>query len=127
MAMIDSFISFLENSQIHFERAENSINFEQEGLHYVYLYSPDDPTYYRLLLPRVVEIDEENGNRLRNISLELATRYKVGKVIQFENSLWLSFEVFISSLDVDNSLLFKRAIRILRLMLEDMRRSINEQ
>ena len=127
MAMIDSFISYLENSQIHFERAENSINFEQEGLHYVYLYNPDDPTYFRLMLPRLVEINEKNNNRLLEISLGLATKYKVGKVIRFENNLWLSFEVFILSFDIDNSFLFKRAIRILKLMFEDMRSQISEQ
>ncbi len=125
MSIIEIFGKFLHDSQIDHEIKGNLISFKWENLQYVMIYSQDDSVYFRLMLPRVVDVNDQNKATLEAIALELSTKYKVGKIITFNQSLWLSFEAFISS-DVDNSKFFARAMRILKLMYEDIRNLLKE-
>lgn len=127
MTILESFTRFLQDSQIQYTINENTVSFEKDSLNYVLLLSPNDHSYFRLMLPRVVNIDDGRRGNLERIALTLSTKYKVGKVISFDNSIWLSFEVFIYSFDADYTNMYNRAIRILRLMLEDFRSSMNNE
>jgi hypothetical protein len=77
------------------------------------------------MLPHVATINSENESRLDKISLELGTRYKVGKVIKFEESLWLSFEAFVYLADGNNAKFFVRAMKILKQMWTDLLKEVN--
>ncbi len=125
MTIIDAFTAFLQefNTDIHYDLVDNTVQFNWDSCNFVLFYNQDDPLYFRLMLPRVASYSEDNQNKLDSIALALATKYKVGKAIRVnhDGTLWLSVECFLSSLHVDNSRLFIRAMRILKSMLNEFR------
>lgn len=129
MNIRDSFIDFLNTNGITFQSEGNVIQFDWEDLHYVLLYTEDDPAFFRLMLPRVETFTEENTARLNEVAMELSTRFKVGKMIRYDqdNTLWISIENFIYTNSGDDTRFFTRAMRLLKYMYDDFVAAMNPQ
>ena len=115
MTIYYSFRKYLKKNNIHEEQGSiegASLLFKHNNLYYVYLYDNDDPNYFRLLVPKIVDYNN-NEAKLNKYALEVSAEYKVAKLVVIENQIWASFEQIILDPDKDNTVIFDMGIRIL--------------
>jgi hypothetical protein len=133
MNILKSFEIFIKGSDnIHFTKKEengnvSTISFSYLNKNYVLFYEPNDPEYYRLMLPHIGKVDKNNPNYMSIIEelISLTTKYKVGKAILLDDkSVWLSYEQTILDIDGEYGSLFSRSINVLSKMLDDYRNFI---
>ena len=124
MSLVSSFESFLRQLDIQFteENEGRRILFQRDGMQYVFLYDPQDPVYFRILLPRIAHIDNPNREQLLRL-LTLSAGFKAGKVYYVGNDVWLAFEQFVTSADADVSSIFRRGFSVLTDMRNDYNRN----
>lgn len=119
--MLTAFQNYLSSNGISFNREDDTaISFEKEGLHFLFIYNDSDPYYFRLILPNVATLTDENRQRMHEIANTLNLRFKVAKVIILDNNVWVSAEQFVYSRERLNDL-FTRAISLLALVIEHFR------
>ena len=84
--------------------------------------SVNDPVYFRIMLPIVEKINQDNRNQILERVVKVSSSYKVGKVITVGQNVWISAEVFIYN-TYNSDLLFARLIDVLDSMLNQYRES----
>ena len=116
MTLYQSFRKYLKKKNIEVEQGSIEgvqIIFRHDNLYYAYIYDAGTPYYYRLLLPRISELYQNNEAELYRIALEASAEFKVGKLVIIENMIWASFEQIILDTDADNTEIFDTGIRVL--------------
>lgn len=122
--ILDSFEEYLNNNNIRVtDRSRNLILFDKDDLHFIMVNESTDPSYFRLLLPKVEVINENNRNNINRKCLKVSTDIKVAKAVEVDNYIWLSVEMFITSTVSDFEYIFNRSIQI----LETMYQSYNQE
>ena len=128
--MIKSFMNYALDRGIHPElKPQNAgaknetIIFDKDGLHFVFLYNKEkDPNYFELVLPYIDDFDTTNSSQLDKL-MSMTKDYKVGKVIVTkENRVNLTFEQYSYSTENLNKL-FEQGIGCLEAMINDYRRA----
>lgn len=76
---------------------KGTIAFEYKQLHYYCVYTQQDPSYMRILLPRIDSIREGMTPEVYQKMLEFNASYKVAKITLMNNeSLWIAAEIFLT-------------------------------
>lgn len=97
--MKEKFENFLKQKTITSEDiGENTLAFQNGNLHYAFQW--DDDAYFRIILPN---IDKSNDNTLR-IAREIERDFKVVKIIEVNDDLWIVAESFVASTENLDSL-----------------------
>ena len=120
MDITTAFKQYLTIKDYKFSVDENFVTFKYKNWNIV-LVSDDDPYYFRLVLPRLVTITDDNANALMRYVLNLSADYKVAKAVVFQNDVWLLFEAILNDYDFKNTELFDRAITILSNFAKDVK------
>lgn len=80
---------------------EYGIDFKCEGRSYVFLYDADDDQYFRLMMPNIFEVTDENRDMVLAALNETNTNVKVIKAYTpIPQAVWVGFEVLVDSTPV---------------------------
>ena len=123
MAILESFRLYLKARQISVQSEVNEqrLSFQHGGLNFVFISDPRDPSYFRIILPRIDHI--ENADVVFfDLLNDLTRTYKTGKAIFVNDDVWLSFEQFVDDADAYHDAIFERGFSILSDMLIEYRR-----
>ena len=123
MTLLQSFRKYLNARQVtvQSEINEQRITFERDGLNYVFFSDLRDPLYFRIMLPRIDQIENADISIL-NLLNDLTKTYKSGKAVLVNADVWLTFEIFVDEADASHDAVFERGFSILSDMLNDYRR-----
>lgn len=93
---------------------EYGIDFKFEGTSYAFLYEDDDEQFFRLLMPNIFEMTEENEDVVLRAMNEANASVKVVKIYTpVEGYVWAGFEVLVDSTPVLGDIV-PRALNMLR-------------
>lgn len=108
-----NFLSSLNDVSNIVEYQDGTISFQYQGFTFLFAWSNDDPSYIRLMLPRIAELSsfESEEDALRAVD-DYNKRYKTAKMCIFEENIWLLIEQFVYSRSRVRDL-FARIIRVL--------------
>ena len=83
------------------EETEFGLYFKCEGKNFLLIYDDDDEQYFRLMMPCIFEMTDENEDEVYRAMNEVNSSVKVIKAyIMRENEVWLGFEVLVDSTPV---------------------------
>lgn len=80
---------------------EYSIDFKCEGRTYAFLYDSDDDQYFRLMMPHIYDVTDENRDAVLRALNETNASIKVVKAYTpTPQAVWIGFEVLVDSTPV---------------------------
>lgn len=80
---------------------EYGIDFKCEGMLYSLIYDENDNQYFRLMLPNIFEVTDENRSLVLYALNEANTKVKVVKAYTpLPHTVWIGFEVLVDSTPV---------------------------
>ena len=83
------------------EETEFGLYFKCEGKNFLLIYDDDDEQYFRLMMPCIFEMTDENEDEVYRAMNEVNSSVKVIKAyIMCENEVWLGFEVLVDTTPV---------------------------
>ena len=83
------------------QETEFGIAFKCEGLNYLFFYDEDDDQYFRLMLPGIFDVTEENQPAVLQALNKVNSEIKVVKAYTpVDDEVWIGFEVLIDSTPV---------------------------
>lgn len=93
---------------------EYSIDFKCEGRSYAFIYDDDDDQYFRLMMPNIFNVTDENRDAVMYALNETNTTVKVVKAYTpIPEAVWVGFEVLVDRTPVLADLV-PRGINMLR-------------
>lgn len=105
---------------------ETSIGFSSENLNYSFVYTAEEPTYFRLILPRVAVPDDIPFDRLCRIACEVSYGYKVGKIVVSNSEFWICYEQLLNP-EANNDSVYGFSIRVLHSMIVRFRERMEQE
>lgn len=93
-------LTYLESQDITASRTQVGINFQYDGWNFLLWHDADDPSFFRLTLPGIYDVTDENYARALMACNSLNWNYKVVKasLYEFEEggkqraSVWVCYE-----------------------------------
>lgn len=83
------------------EETDFGLYFKCEGKNFLLIYDDDDEQYFRLMMPCIFEMTDENEDAVYRAMNEVNSSVKVIKAyIMRENEVWLGFEVLVDTTPV---------------------------
>lgn len=83
------------------QETEFGLAFKCEGKNFLFIHDDDDEQYFRLMMPCIFEMTDENQEAVYQALNEVNSSVKVIKAyIMCENEVWLGFEVLVDSTPV---------------------------
>ena len=80
---------------------EISIDFKCEGRNFAFIYDEDDDQYFRLMMPNIYEVTDENRDAVLRALNETNNAIKVIKAYTpIPQAVWIGFEVLVDSTPV---------------------------
>lgn len=83
------------------------IAFKNEGINFLYFNDPEDEQYFRLMMPAIFEVTEDNEETVMRVMNEVNGNIKVVKLYTMEmqdedgknseTSVWVAFEILADS------------------------------
>jgi hypothetical protein len=96
--LLEKFKNYLVSKNIDFDTInEEMIHFNANELDYVFQVDDRDKPYFRLIVPNLMEINDNNRNEIRDYIAVMNVEFKIGKMVEVEHSLWLTAEMFVYS------------------------------
>lgn len=90
------------------------LDFKCEGRTYIFIYDGDDEQYFRLMMPNIYEVTDENRDAVLVALNKTNTTVKVVKAYTpIPQAVWIGFEVLVDSTPVLSDFI-PRAISMLR-------------
>ena len=98
------------------------IAFKKEGINYLYFKDEDDEQYFRLMMPAIFEVTEDNEETIMRVMNDVNGTIKVVKLYTMdmedeqgknEKSVWVAFEI-LADTTPELSDIVPRAITLLR-------------
>ena len=113
-------LQYLKEHEIQASTSKVGINFSYDGWNFLLWNDADDPLFFRLTLPGIFDVTDENYAQALMACNMLNWKYKVvkGSLYEFEEqgqsraSVWVCYEQLLDG-DVDMSLLLPRAMEAL--------------
>lgn len=122
--MLTLFQSYLSSIGVNVKEGnDTTISFENNELQYLFMVDNADPYYFRLLLPNVVSVSEENKSKITQLVTASNAKFKVAKAIILNDNVWISAEQFVYSKDNINDL-FNRVLHLLETFIGDFRKEL---
>ena len=123
MMIKDTFESFLNENNISYEYvASDIISFSYKDLNFIFVIDTTDDNYIRMLLPKTTE----KRNKAKYTTDKLITLNSNLKVVKFEmidDSVWISAEAFVFSIE-NITILYQRLIDVLVFAIEELYKKI---
>ena len=79
---------------------DGEITFKCEGLTYSYFPDENDDQYFRLMLPAIYDVTEDNRIAVLEAVNEVNKVYKVAKVMVVRDSVWIATEMLMDTTPV---------------------------
>ena len=96
------------------EETDYGIDFRFEGRSFVFFQDDDDEQYFRLMMPNIFEVTEENREFVLEALNQTNTEMKVVKAYTpIPEAVWVGFEILVDSTPVLSDLV-PRALNMLR-------------
>ena len=122
--MLTLFQSYLSSIGVKVKEGnETSISFESNNLQYLFLTDSSDPYYFRLILPNIAIVTDENTSKINQVVNSSNTKFKVAKSFIIDDKVWVSVEQFVYSRENINEL-FNRSLNLLETFMSDFRKEI---
>ena len=111
--LLEKFKNYLVSKNIDFNTInEEMIHFKTNELDYVFQIDDRDKPYFRLIVPNLLAINDQNKAQIRGYIADMNVEFKIGKMVEVNHSLWLTAEMFVYSfLGIEP--LFERLIDLL--------------
>lgn len=113
------FISYQQNSSVE-EEVETSLLFKYDGLYYVLETFDDDPYYFRILLPNILDISNQNMNWIDQEINTLALNTKIARLVKRDDKVFaIADGLAYSSQDINH--LFRRTLSCLQTIYKEFK------
>ena len=113
MNLKDLMEQFLKEEGFCPKQEEFGLAFKCEGKSFLFIYDDDDEQYFRLMMPCIFDMTEENRDVVLHAMNEVNSSVKVIKAYtMLENEVWLGFEILVDSTPVVGDLV-PRALAML--------------
>lgn len=95
-------MEFLAEEGFRPQETPFGLAFKCEGLNFLYLSDQDDELYFRLMLPRLLDVNEDNEDTVMKVMNEINANIKVVKLYtmdltdeneEVDRSVWAAFEI----------------------------------
>ena len=95
-------IDFLAEEGFRPHETEFGIAFKYEGFNFLYFKDPDDEQYFRLMMPAIFEVTDDNEDVVLRVMNDVNSNIKVVKTYTMdlegedgktERSVWVAFEI----------------------------------
>ena len=105
---------YLQKEGFRPEEDEFGIDFKCEGRSFVFIYDNNDERYFRLMMPAIYEVTDENRDIVLHALNATNTEMKVVKAYTpVPHAVWVGFEILVDSTPVLEDLV-PRALNMLR-------------
>ena len=129
----DLTLSYLKENGITATRTKVGINFNVDGWNYLHWHDAEDPMFFRLTLPGIFDVTDENYAAALMACNTLNWNYKVVKASLYEYeedgrrraSVWVCFEQMLDTDPPAAAELVSRAIRVLMDAAEQFQNLMN--
>ena len=96
--LLEKFKNYLVSKNIDFNTInEEMIHFKTNELDYVFQIDDRDKPYFRLIVPNLLAINDQNKAQIRGYIADMNVEFKIGKMVEVNHSLWLTAEMFVYS------------------------------
>ena len=113
MNLKDLMEQFLKEEGFCPKQEDFGLAFKCEGKSFLFIYDDDDEQYFRLMMPCIFDMTEENRDVVLHAMNEVNSSVKVIKAYtMLENEVWLGFEILVDSTPVVGDLV-PRALAML--------------
>jgi hypothetical protein len=118
--MTAKFVDFLSKKGVEdLKQEEGFVFFKYNKFSYMYQYDEkDDPYYFRIMLPN---IESPVTDEIRKKMVTLSTKFKVVKLTEMNNQVWITMEQFVYCFD-NLDKLFERMIEVLETAIKEYRK-----
>ena len=94
-------MQFLQEEGFCPKETEFGIDFKCEGRAFVFFYDSDDDQYFRLMMPNIFEVTDENRDAVLSALNETNNAIKVVKAYTpIPQAVWVGFEILVDSTPV---------------------------
>ena len=106
-------MEYLQNEGFRPEATDYGLDFKCEGKNFVFFNDEDDEQYFRLMMPNIFDVTDENRDFVLRALNIINTEIKVIKAYTpVPDSIWIGFEVLVDSTPILGDLV-PRAIGML--------------
>ena len=124
MMIKETFESFLNENNISYEYvASDIISFSYKDLNFIFAIDTTDDNYIRMLLPKTTE-KENKAKYTTDKLITLNSNLKVVKFEMIDDSVWISAEAFVFSIE-NITILYQRLIDVLVFAIDELYKQIN--
>lgn len=124
--MLNSFRTYLSGIEADIKESKEAfIIFEKWGLQFLFAIEASDPSYFRIMLPNIANIKEDNKQEINEIVNLENSKFKLAKAIIVEQQVWISAELFVYSKEGINSL-FDRILNLLKEVIIDFKKNLTK-
>lgn len=114
MTLKDMMLDYLKEEGFCPKEDEYGIDFKCEGRAYAFIYEDNDDQFFRLMMPNIFDVTDENRDVVLKALNETNSNMKVVKAYTpIPQAVWVSFEVLVDSTPVLDDIV-PRAIGMLR-------------
>ena len=115
-------MDFLAEEGFRPHEAPFGIAFKSEGFNFLYLKDEDDDQYFRLMMPAIFEVTEDNEDTIMRVTNEVNGNIKVVKLYTMntededgktDTSVWVGFEILADTTPELNDIV-PRALTLMR-------------
>lgn len=101
MNLKEMMLQYLKEEGFCPQEDEVSIDFKCEGRTFAFFYDEDDDQYFRLMMPNIYEVTDENRDDVLRALNETNSSMKVVKAYTpIPQAVWVGFEVLVDSTPV---------------------------
>lgn len=124
MMIKETFESFLNENNINYEYVESDIiAFSYKELNFIFAIDTTDDNYVRIILPKTTEI-KDKAKYTTDKLMTLNSNLKVAKFEIIDDSVWISAEAFVFSVE-NIAILYQKLIDMLVFAIDELYKQIN--
>ena len=126
--MLAAFKKYIDSKDIKIQsEAETAIFFERNGFQYTFACEKSDPYYFRIILPNILKVNDENKQEILLLVNSINLKFKVAKSFILEDkNVWISVESFVySTSNMDE--LFDRMFTLYEDVLNEYKEYLNSK
>lgn len=121
----ETFESFLNENNISYEYVESDIiAFSYKELNFIFAIDTTDDNYVRIILPKTTEF-KDKAKYTTDILITLNSNLKVVKFEIIDNSVWISAEAFVFSVE-NIAILYQKLIDILVFAIDELYKKLTK-
>lgn len=125
--MLNTFKNYLLTNNIAIQNEdETTISFKKDDLYYLFIIYKDAPFYFRIILPNILQVTDDNKDKIKQLVNDINLKFKVAKAfIVDDKNVWISVEQFAYTIDkIDD--LFNRIFILYTSILEEIKGKIKD-